>query len=168
YTNPRRALDVSLGYSDGIYTARELDSNRRWGADFGIGKAFRTYQPYLRVGYGLTYFSFEHDMGARPGTASPRRAGEYFSPKHFLLNYGIVSMNHRFGKLDWEGSASLGVQHVQGNVFASFDTRFSYGLNTSIIWHINDTNEIRAGYGYSNVFNAFHQHIFRISWRHYF
>jgi tetratricopeptide (TPR) repeat protein len=164
-----RGWDFSAGYTDGYYTGRNLDANRRWGLEAGAGKVLRGYQPFVRFGYGFLWFNFDFDAGAPPGAGPPQVAAEYFSPKRFLLNYGVLSFSYKWiPRVDWESGATLGVQHVKANPFAPFDHRLAASAFTSLVWHGNDTNDLRVSYGFQDTFNAFRAHVFRVSWRHYF
>jgi tetratricopeptide (TPR) repeat protein len=161
--------DVSGGYTDGYYTGRNLDTNRRWGMDAGFGKVLHGFQPYVRVGYGFLWFNFDFDAGARPGAGPPRVAAEYFSPHRFVLNYGAVAVNYRWiPRVDWENGATLGVQHVKANPFAPYDQRMASSVFTSLVWHVNEKNDLRFSYSFQDTFNAFRAHVIRVSWRHYF
>jgi hypothetical protein len=164
-----RGWDFFAGYADGLYTGRNLDTNRRWGLDAGFGKVIRGWQPYIRVGYGFLMFNFDFDAGAQPGAGPPRVAAEYFSPYRFLLNYGAISVNFNWvPRVEWENGFTLGVQHVKGNRFAPFDQRMASSAFTSLVWHVNDKNDLRLSYAFQDTFNAFRAHVFRFSWRYYF
>jgi hypothetical protein len=161
--------DFSGGYTDGYYTGRNLDANRRWGMDAGFGKVVHGFQPYVRVGYGFLWFNFDFDAGAQPGAGPPRVAAEYFSPHRFLLNYGAVAVNYRWiPRVNWENGATLGVQHVKANPFAPYDKRLASSVFTSLVWHVNEKNDLRFSYSFQDTFNAFRAHVVRVSWRHYF
>lgn len=169
YSNRDKNYDVSLSYSDGIYTGRNLDSNRRWSLDANIGKSLHSYHPYLRIAYGITYLSFDHDADFQPGAAPSRVTGGYFSPTKYLLNSGQVFVSHDLGRrVRWDAGGTLGVQNSE-TTFASFSTpQFAATFSAHLTWAVNSKNEFRTGYDFLDVYNAFHRHLFRISWRHYF
>jgi tetratricopeptide (TPR) repeat protein len=169
YSNREKNYDVSLSYSDGIYTGRNLDSNRRWSLDGNIGKSLHSYHPYLRIAYGITYLSFDHDADFQPGAAPSRVTGGYFSPTKYLLNSGQVFVSHDLGRrVRWDAGGTLGVQNSQ-TTFSSFSSaQFAATFSAHLTWAVNSKNEFRTGYDFLDVYNAFHRHLFRISWRHYF
>lgn len=169
YSNREKNYDVSLSYSDGIYTGRNLDSNRRWSLDANIGKSLHSYHPYVRVAYGITYLSFDHDADFQPGAAPSRVTGGYFSPTKYLLNSGQVFVSHDLGRrVRWDAGGTLGVQNSQ-TTFSSFSSaQFAATFSAHLTWAVNSKNEFRTGYDFLDVYNAFHRHLFRFSWRHYF
>jgi cytochrome c-type biogenesis protein CcmH/NrfG len=169
YSNSAHHYDASLTYTDGVYTGHNLDLNRAWGIDFNLGKSIRGDKPYIRIAYGMSYLSFDHDADFQPGQAAAQITGGYYSPTKFLLNYGGVNASHKFGrKLEWDGAATAGVQNAE-TTFTQFSTpHFASTFGTHAVWHVSATNDIRGGYDYLNVFNAFHRHLFFVSWRHYF
>jgi Cellulose synthase operon protein C C-terminus (BCSC_C) len=169
YSNREHNYDASLSYSDGIYTGRNLDSNRRWSLDANIGKSLHSYHPYVRIAYGITYLSFDHDEDFQPGTAPSRVTGGYFSPTKYLLNSGQVFVSHDLGRrVRWDAGGTLGVQNSE-TTFSSFSSaQFAATFSTHLTWAVNSKNEFRTGYDFLDVYNAFHRHLFRFSWRHYF
>jgi tetratricopeptide (TPR) repeat protein len=169
YFHLRHRFDLSFGYSDGAYTGRNLDANRRWGLDAGFGKVLHSYQPYVRVGYGLVVFNFDFNAGAQPGAGPPRVAAEYFSPHRFVLNYGAISTSYKWiPRVEWDAGATLGLQQVKDFSFSRYDNRMAYSLFTNLVWHVNDEHDLRVSYSYQDVFNAFRAHLFRFTWRFYF
>jgi len=169
YSNREHNYDVSLSYSDGIYTGRNLDSNRRWSLDANIGKSLHSYHPYVRVAYGITYLSFDHDDDFQPGAAPSRVTGGYFSPTKYLLNSGQIFVSHDLGRrVRWDAGGTLGVQNAE-TTFSSFSSaQFAATFSAHLTWAVNSRNEFRTGYDFLDVYNAFHRHLFRFSWRHYF
>jgi tetratricopeptide (TPR) repeat protein len=169
YSNREKNYDASLSYSDGAYTGRNLDSNRRWSLDANIGKSLHSYHPYVRVAYGMTYLSFGHDADFQPGTAPSRITGGYFSPTRYLLNSGQIFVSHDLGRrVRWDAGGTLGVQNSE-TTFSSFSkAQFASTFSAHLIWTVNSKNEFRTGYDFLDVYNAFHRHLFRVSWRHYF
>lgn len=169
YSNSVHQYDASLSFSGGAYTGHNLDSNRRWGLDFNVGKSIRGNAPYLRIAYGVSYVSFDHDADFQPGQTSPNITGGYYSPTKFLLNYGGLNASHKLArKLEWDAAATAGIQNAE-TTFEQFSTpHFASTFATHVVWHVTASNDIRGGYDYLNVFNAFHRHLFDIIWRHYF
>jgi hypothetical protein len=169
YSSREKNYDASLSYSDGIYTGRNLDSNRRWSLDANIGKSLHSYHPYLRVAYAMTYLSFDHDADFQPGAAPSRITGGYFSPTRYLLNSGQVFVSHDLGRrVRWDAGGTLGVQNSE-TTFSSFSkAQFASTFAAHLTWAVNAKNEFRTGYDFLDVYNAFHRHLFRFSWRHYF
>jgi tetratricopeptide (TPR) repeat protein len=170
YSNSPHHFDASLSFSGGDYAGHNLDSNRVWGFDFNVGKSVRGDKPYIRIAYGASYLSFDHDADFQPGQAFPTQiTGGYYSPTRFLLNYGGVNASHKFGrKLEWDAAATAGVQNAQTTFTQFSNPHFASTFATHAVWHVSATNDIRGGYDYLNVFNAFHRHLFSASWRHYF
>jgi len=170
YSNSPHHFDASLSFTGGAYTGHHLDSNRVWGFDFNLGKSIRGDKPYIRIAYGASYLSFDHDADFQPSQAvAPQITGGYYSPTKFLLNYGGVNASHRFGrKLEWDAAAAAGVQNAQTTFTEFSNPHVASTFATHAVWHMSGTNDIRAGYDYLNVFNAFHRHLFSFSWRHYF
>lgn len=170
YENAARKYDFSLGYIDGVYTGRGVESNRRYSLQGQIGKSIRGQRPYLRIAYGIDYTSFDHDAELQTSQPISSLTGGYFSPGRFLLNQAILSASHRFNdRLQWSASGTLGAQSVEtGNLFRFTDTQFASSFRTNVYWRIASTEELRFGYEYLNVYNAFQRNLFRSSWRHYF
>jgi tetratricopeptide (TPR) repeat protein len=169
YSNREKNFDMSLDYSDGIYTGRNLASNRRWSLDANIGKSLNSYHPYVRIAYGLTYLGFDHDADFQPGAAPSRITGGYFSPTRYVLNSGQIFVSHDLERrVRWNASGTLGVQNSEAT-FSSFSkAQFASSFSTHLTWSVNSKNEFRIGYDFLDVYNAFHRHLFRFSWRHYF
>ncbi|HYL10608.1 MAG TPA: tetratricopeptide repeat protein, partial [Candidatus Acidoferrales bacterium] len=168
YSNREHNYDFSAAYSDGVYTGSNLDSNRRWNVEASLGKSVHSYHPYVRIAYNLTYLSFAHDADFQPGTAPANITGGYFSPTRYLLNSGQISVSHDFSKhVKWDGAATLGVQNAQ-TTFSRFSAaQFASTYSTHLVWAMNAKNELRAGYDFLDVFNAFRRHLVRVSWRYY-
>jgi hypothetical protein len=169
YSNREKNYDVSVSYSDGIYTGRNIDSNRRWSVDASAGKSLHGYHPYVRLAYNLTYLSFDHDEDFQPGAAASRVTGGYFSPPRFLLNSAQVFVSHDLGRhVRWDAGGTLGVQNSQ-TTFSSFSSaQLASSFSAHLTWAMNSANELRTSYDFLDVYNAFHRHLFRISLRHYF
>jgi tetratricopeptide (TPR) repeat protein len=169
YSSQHGHWDASLHYTDGLYTGETADSNRRYGVDLDLGKMIRSDKPYLRLSYGVSYMSFDHDADFLPGTAPAPLAGGYFSPTRYLLNYGGLGSNWRFGnKVEWRASTSLGVQNVETTGSDFSNPGFAATVSSNLLWRATPTNEIRLGYDFLNVYNAFRRHLVSVSWRHYF
>jgi tetratricopeptide (TPR) repeat protein len=169
YVDRRHHWDTSLHYTDGAYTGRSLDANRRWGADFDIGTMVRSEKPYVRLGYGVSYMSFDHDANFQLGAAPPQISGGYFSPTRFLLNYASLTAAHRFGtRMEWQASGTVGMQNVEDTFNQFSDPKFAATAVTSVVVRVTAHNELRAGYDFLNVYNAFRRSIVRVSWRFYF
>lgn len=169
YSNSVHHYDASFTYTDGVYTGNNLDSNRRWGFDFNLGKSVRGNAPYLRIAYGASYLSFDHDSDFQPGEAAPQVTGGYYSPSRFLLNYGGMNAAHKFGrKLEWDAAGTAGVQNAETTFTKFSSAQFASSFATHLLWHVGAKDDIRGGYDFLNVFNAFHRHLFLVGWRHYF
>lgn len=169
YYNSDHHMDVSLDYTDGVNTGRNLDNNRRYTVEGQLGKAFHNDQPYLRLAYGVNYTSFDYDADLQPGQPLSRTTGGYFSPQRFLLNQGILNISHRFTpRFRWESTTTAGVQNVGDNGSSFSDPQFASSFETHVFWRISPNNELTVGYDYLNVFNAFQRNLYRIAWRHYF
>jgi tetratricopeptide (TPR) repeat protein len=169
YSSQHGHWDASLHYTDGLYTGETADSNRRYGVDLDLGKMIRSDKPYLRLSYGVSYMSFDHDADFLPGGAPPELLGGYFSPTRYLLNYGGLGSNWRFGnKVEWRASTSLGVQNVETTGSDFSNPGFAATVSSNLLWRATPTNEIRLGYDFLNVYNAFRRHLVSVSWRHYF
>ncbi|MGB6875707.1 MAG: tetratricopeptide repeat protein [Candidatus Acidiferrales bacterium] len=170
YSNSQHHYDASLSYTDGLYTGQNLASNRRWGFDGDFGKSIRGDHPYIRAAYGFTYLSFDHDAEFEPGSGEPPRiTGGYYSPTKYLLNYGQLLFSGNFGPhAKWDLGGFAGMQNAQ-TFYTSFSTpQFASTFSTHLTWSMTVNNELRLGYDYLNTFNAFHRHLFLVSWRHYF
>jgi tetratricopeptide (TPR) repeat protein len=170
YSNSQHHYDATLTYTDGVYTGQNLASNRRWSFDGNIGKSIRGDRPYIRIAYGFTYLSFDHDAEFEPGSgAPPRVTGGYYSPTEYLLNYGQLTFAGNFGRhVKWDLGGFAGVQDAQ-TTFTSFSNpQFAGTFSTHLTWSMSTNNELRLGYDYLNVFNQFHRNLFFVSWRHYF
>ena len=169
YSNREKNYDASLAYSDGLYAGRNLASNRRWSLDANIGKSLHSYHPYVRIAYGMTYLSFDHDADFQPGSAVPRITGGYFSPTKYLLNSGQIFVSHDLGRrVRWDANGTLGVQNSETTSSSFSSAQFAATFSAHLTWAVNSKNEFRTGYDFLDVYNAFHRHLFRISWRHYF
>lgn len=169
YANAAHHYDFSATYTDGMFTSPVASSNRRWGFDANLGKMIHSDKPYVRLMYGMMWMSFDHDADFQPGAAPASLVGGYFSPTRFLLNYGGLNASHNFGrKLEWSASGTLGVQNVE-TTFARFgDASFASTAETHFLWRPGAMDELRFGYQFLNVFNAFQRHVVSFSWRHYF
>ena len=166
YNNSRHHYDFWTTYSDGIYTGLNLDANRRWGFDGQVGKSIRGAGPYIRLAYGVSYSQFQYDA-TEPVTAS--QAGGYFSPHRFLLNYGALTVNHKFNnRIEFQSTGTLGAQNVEARFSDFGNAQLASSFRSRLLMRVSDKNEIRVGYDFLNVYNAFHRHLPSISWRHYF
>jgi tetratricopeptide (TPR) repeat protein len=166
YNNARHGYDFSLSYSDGLYTGRNLDSNRRWATDGNFGKSLGG-APYFRVAYGFSYTSFQYDADAP--AAAFNRTGGYFSPQRFLLNYGGLTVSHKFNeRLQFEATGTAGAQNVESSTSSFGNMQFAGTFSGRMLWRPSANNELRIQYEYLNVFNAFHRHLPAVTWRHYF
>jgi tetratricopeptide (TPR) repeat protein len=169
YYNNTYKYDVSLDYTDGVYTGSNLDNNRRYSFEGQIGEALHSDLPYLRVAYGVTYLSFAHDADLQTGQLITRQTGGYFSPTEFLLNQGLLNISHRFSpRVEWGATGGAGVQNV-GNSTSNFsNSQFASSFETHLRWRVSPINELMLGYEYLNVYNAFQRNLYRFAWRHYF
>ncbi len=170
YSNNQHHYDASLTYTDGVYTGDNLDSNRRWGFDGQLGKSLRGNHPYIRAAYGFVYLSFDHDAEFVPGDGQPPRVtGGYYSPTKYLLNYGQLTFSGNFGAhAKWDLGGFAGAQNAQTFYNSFSSTQFASTFSTHLTWSFTSHDDLRLGYDYMNTFNAFHRHLFLVSWRHYF
>jgi tetratricopeptide (TPR) repeat protein len=169
YYNDTHKYDLSLDYTDGVYTGENLDSNRRYLIEGQIGRAFRSDRPYIRLAYGVNYSSFDHDADIQNGVIVPGFTAGYFSPTRFLLNQGVLNISHRFtNNLTLDASGTAGVQNVETSTASFSNAQFASSAATHLFWRATPMNELRFGYDYLNVFNAFHRHLYSFQWRHYF
>ncbi|HEY1525194.1 MAG TPA: tetratricopeptide repeat protein [Candidatus Angelobacter sp.] len=169
YYNSDHRYDLSLDYTDGVNTGRNLDDNRRYTVEGQLGKAFHSDQPYIRLAYGVNYTSFDHDADIQSGVPLSRTTGGYFSPQRFLLNQGVLNLSHRFTpRFRWEATGTAGAQNVETSTASFTNTQFASSFETHVFWRISPNNELTVGYDYLNVFNAFQRNLYRVSWRHYF
>ena len=170
YSNSAHHYDLSLTYTDGVYTGENLASNRRWSIDGNIGKSIRGDHPYIRAAYGFTYLSFDHDAEFQPSDGQPPRiTGGYYSPTRFLLNYAQLTFSGDIGtRAKWDFGGFAGAQNAE-TAFTSFsDPQLASTFTAHITVDASANNEFRLGYDYLNTFNAFHRHLFFGTWRHYF
>jgi len=169
YYNSEHKYDLSFDYTDGVYTAHNLDSNRRYSIEGQVGRAFRSDRPYIRLAYGVNYTSFDHDADLQNGLVVPGFTGGYFSPTHYLLNQAILNGSHRFtNNLSLDVAATAGVQNVQTSTASFGNAQFASSFGTHLFWRATPMNELRFGYDYLNIYNAFHRHLYGFTWRHYF
>jgi tetratricopeptide (TPR) repeat protein len=170
YSNSEHHYDVSLTYTDGLYTGQNLASDRRWSVDGNFGKSLRGGRPYLRAAYGFTYLSFDHDAEFEPGSGAPTRVtGGYFSPTRYLLNYGQLFLSTDLGRrAKWDAGGFVGAQNSQTALTSFSNAQLASTFSTHFTWSVADNSDLRLGYDYLNVFNAFHRHLFLVSWRQYF
>ena len=169
YSNAQYKLDFGLDYTDGVYTGRNLDPNRRYSVEAQAGRSLLGDQPYVRLGYYGNYTSFDHDADIQTGLPLSPSIGGYFSPTRYLLNQGVLTVAHRFGKrVQWGMSGAAGVQNVENSTSSFGNAAFASSFETHLMWRISPMNDLRLGYDYLNVFNAFERNLFRFSWRHYF
>jgi hypothetical protein len=169
YDNARHKMDFSLDYTDGAYTGRDLDINRRFSVDAQMGKALHGDQPYVRLGYYGDYTGFDHDAELQFGQPLSGRIGGYFSPTRYLLNQGVLTVSHRFSKnVRWGMSGAAGAQNVETTTSSFSNAQFASSFETHLFWRVTPMNEVRLGYEYLDVFNAFQRNLFKFSWRHYF
>lgn len=170
YSNSAHHYDMSLTYTDGAYTGENLASNRRWSVDGNFGKSIRGDHPYIRVAYGFTYLSFDHDAEFYPGSGEPPRVtGGYYSPTEFLLNYAQITFSGNFGRhAKWDFGGTSGAQNAQTTYTSFSDVQFASTASAHLTWNMTGSDDLRLGYDYLNTFNAFHRHLFFVTWRHYF
>lgn len=169
YVSPEHHFDVSLTYTDGLYTGRNLVPNRRWSVDASIGKSLRGSQPYLRLAYGIQYVSFDHDANFQPGAAPIRVTGGYFSPTRYLLNSGSIYVSHQWKRRwQWDVGGLLGAQNVESTTSPFSRARLASSFSSRLTWAPGDNDEFRLEYEFFDVFNAFQRHQAHLSWRHYF
>lgn len=166
FQSRRYRFDGTVTYTDGIYSGRNLDSNRRWAMDGNFGKQI-SGTPYLRLAYGFSYASFEYDADA--SSPAPRKAGGYFSPTRYLLNYGGLTLSHTFSRqLQIEATGTAGGQNVENSTSAFGNVQFASSFAGRMMWRLGAKDEVRIGYDFLNVYNSFHRHLPSVTWRHYF
>lgn len=166
YNSAHYGLDFSVGYTDGLYTGSNLDSNRRKSVDGEFGKSFGG-APYFRLAYGVNYTIFDYDADAAIPAA--RQNGGYFSPQRYLLNYGSFTLSHKASnKVQFEATGTLGAQKVESTTSIFDNTQFASSFTGRLLWRISAGNEVRFQYDFLNVYNAFHRHVPAVTWRHYF
>ena len=168
YENAAHHFDFSVDYADGLYTGRNLDSNRRWTVESQLGKSLRGDRPFVRLGYYVNFSRFAHDADIQSGQPLSSMTGGYFSPTRFLLNQGVLNLSHRFNKrVEWGATGAAGVQNVETLTSSFRNTQFASSFETHFFWRVTPMNEFRFTYEYLNVFNAFQRNLFRVAWRHY-
>ncbi len=166
YNNAHHGLDFSVGYTDGLYTGSNLDSNRRKSVDGEVGKSFGG-APYFRFAYGVNYTAFDYDADAAIPAA--RQNGGYFSPQRYLLNYGSFTVSHKASdKIQFEATGTLGAQNVESTTSIFDNAQFASSFTGRLLWRVSAGNELRFQYEFLNVYNAFHRHVPAVTWRHYF
>ena len=158
-------IHLSIGHSDGVFTGRNLDANRRWSVEGNAGKSLGG-APYFRIGYGTAYTSFEYD--ASDPLAPPSHFGDYFSPQKYLLNYGSLTVSHKFQeKVEFEATGTAGAQNV-GSATSNFgNVAVCVHFSGRVLWRFRPSDEIRLQYDFLNVYNAFRRNVPMISYRHY-
>ena len=162
-------MDFSLDYTDGVYTGRGLDSNRRYSVEGQVGKSLHGDLPYVRVGYYANYTAFDHDADVQVGQPLSNLTGGYFSPTRYLLNAGVLTIAHRFSKqVQWGMSGTAGVQNVETSTSSFSTAQFASSVETHFLLRVTPMNELKFSYSYLNVFNAFERNLFTFAWRHYF
>jgi hypothetical protein len=123
--------------------------------------------PYVRLAYGFDYSRFQYDADAP--TPAPNQSGGYFSPTRYLLNYGGVTVSHKFSeRLEFELTGTAGAQNVESSTSSFDNAQFASSFSSHLFWRPSARNEVRIAYDYLNVYNAFHRHLPSITWRHYF
>ncbi len=168
YENAAHHFDFGVDYTDGVYTGRHLDSNRRWTIETQFGKSLRGDRPYVRLGYYGNFTRFAHDADIQFAQPLSTLTGGYFSPTRFWLNQGVLTISHRFTKtVEWGAAGAAGVQNVETLTSSFQNTQFASSFETHLFWRATPTNEFRFTYEYLNVFNAFQRNLFRFAWRHY-
>lgn len=169
YYNAAHKIDLSLDYTDGVYTGHSLDANRRFSIEAQAGKAFHSDRPFFRLAYGVNYTSFDYDADLAAGAPLSRTTGGYFSPTRYLLNQGIVNVSRQFkSNVRWEATGTAGVQNVETGTAPFSNAQFASSFATRFFWRVQATNELTVGYEYLNVYNAFHRNLYLFTWRHYF
>ena len=102
YYNTAHKFDSYLNYNDGVFTGHQLQSNRRYGVEAGMGKSVRGDKPYIRLGYSVSYLVFDHDADLQAGQPLTNATGGYFSPTRFLVNQAVLTFAHNFSRnLEW-------------------------------------------------------------------
>src|SRR5437016_3150729 len=168
YENAAHHFDFGVDYTDGLYTGRNLDSNRRWTVETQLGKSLRSDRPFIRLGYYGNFTRFAHDADIQSGQPFSALTGGYFSPTRFWLNQGVLNLSHRFSKtVEWGATGAAGVQNVETLGSSFSNTQFASSFESHLSWRATPMNEFRFTYEYLNVFNAFQRNLFRFAWRHY-
>ena len=169
YYNSAHKIDMSLDYTDGVYTGQNLNANRRYSVEGGFGRAIRSDKPYIRLGYGVNYTSFDHDADLQTGQPISSLTGGYFSPTRYLLNQAVITFAHGFGRnVEWGANGTAGAQNVETSTATFSNTQFASSFDTHLFWRVTPMNELRLSYQYLNVYNAFERNLYRFQWRHYF
>ena len=166
----QHGLDFYSTVSSGFYEGRNLERNWRAGFDGGFGKTLRSYAPYIRAGYGITFFTFEHDQSALPGSgARLSRSGGYFSPKFFLNNFAVLGVSGKLGRgAEWFVESSLGIQQVEDRFSGLDQARLSSTFQAQLTIPVTNRFRLDVSYNYLNVGNAYQRNLFRASLRTYF
>jgi tetratricopeptide (TPR) repeat protein len=169
YYNTAHKFDSYLDYNDGVFTGHNLESNRRYGVEAGMGKSVRGDKPYIRLGYSVSYLSFDHDADLQTGQPLTNVTGGYFSPTRFLVNQAVLTFAHNFSRnLEWGANGTAGVQNVETSTASFSNSQFASSFETHVLWRFTPMNELRLNYQYLNVFNAFERNLYSFQWRHYF
>jgi len=169
YYNATHKIDLSLDYTDGVYTGHKLDANRRFSIEAQAGRAFHSDRPFFRLAYGVNYTSFDYDADLAAGGPFSPTTGGYFSPTRYLLNQGIVNVSRQFtSSARWEATGTAGVQNVETGTAPFSNAQFASSFATRFFWRVQATNELTLGYEYLNVYNAFNRNLYLFTWRHYF
>ena len=169
YNYAPHKLDFALDYTDGVYTGRNLNSNRRYSIEGQAGRELHSDRPYVRLGYYVNYTSFDHDADIQFRQPLSPQIGGYFSPTRYLLNQGVLSVSHSFRKnVQWGMSGAAGGQNVETTTSSFSNLQFASSFETHLFWRVSPMNELKFGYSYLNVFNAFQRNLYSFSWRHYF
>lgn len=166
YNNARHGVDLAVTYSDGVYTARNLDANRRWSVEGNAGKSF-SGTPYFRIGYGVMFTRFAYD--ADTTSAPVNQQGGYFSPSKYLLNYGSATVSHKFNdRLQVEATGTAGVQNVETTTSEFANAQFASSAMAKVMYRMRASDELRFQYDFLNVYSAFRRNLYVVTWRHYF
>ncbi|MBI4443873.1 MAG: tetratricopeptide repeat protein [Acidobacteria bacterium] len=166
----QHGMDFYGTVSSGFYDGRNLERNWRAGFDGGFGKTLRSDAPYIRAGYGITFFTFEHDQSALPGSGVRlSRSGGYFSPKFFLNNFAVLGVSGKLGRgAAWFVESSLGIQQVEDRFSRLDQARLSSTFQAQLTIPLTNRFRLDVSYNYLNVGNAYQRNLFRASLRTYF
>lgn len=162
----RVELGGRAGY--GANTGEGLERNERLVGELTAGWVVRSYRPYFRVGYAHQSAGYDYNASEYAGR-DPVRIGGYFSPYRYFLNYGTVTVSHRFGgSVFWEFDGRVGGQVTREYQGELSDARVAGAVNTHLTWRMGARTDLDVRYQYSNTFNAFRLNEVRVLLRQYF
>ncbi|MFQ5719504.1 MAG: tetratricopeptide repeat protein [Acidobacteriota bacterium] len=170
---PARRWDTFVRLATGNHDGDNVADNDRDAIYGGFGRTFRPGRHQLRLGYDLTWLSYDLDLSGFPpsdlggdGITTPG-VGGYFSPDDFLNQMGRIdvvwNLSGRFHVMYGGGAGRQSVDTLGGD-----DDRTSSDAYLGVSWRFGSGWTLRARATYQDVAAAFDRTRLRLFLAHRF